>query len=56
MGKIKINKVDTHRIGELLWCNNITAEGFMVSYNASGYLIVEGLLTANYSLSRNTAS
>ena len=35
--KIKIKQVDTHRIGELPWRNNITAEGCMASYNASDY-------------------
>ena len=34
--KIKIKQVDTQRIGELSRRNNITAEGFMASYNASG--------------------
>ena len=29
-------KVHTHTIGELAWHKNITAEGFMASYNASG--------------------
>ena len=37
--KIKIKKVDTQRIGKLSWRNNITAEGFMPSYNASGYVL-----------------
>ena len=31
--------VVTHRIGKLSWRNNITAEGFMASYNASGSII-----------------
>ena len=35
--KNNIKQVDTHKIGELSWRNNITAEeGFMASYNASG--------------------
>ena len=34
--KNKNKKVDTQRIGKLSWRNNITAEGFMASYNATG--------------------
>ena len=43
IGFLSIKSRYARRVGELAWCTNITAEGFMASYNASGSKLLSKL-------------